>query len=115
MQPELYFKVKNKFSAFPGLARMEDSDYSGEEFRETILIPALLNYNKVFLDFTGCHNIIPSFIREISYKVMDNNILTEKGFTVDLENRVLIISDDVDFINDFYEFIKIYKKEHGMN
>jgi hypothetical protein len=65
---KIYVKVSKDFTNTPGGRLRTDSDYSGEEFRETILIPKLLEAKRnncyLVIDLDGLHGASASFLNE---------------------------------------------------
>ena len=57
-------RVSSDFSDTPGGRFKVDGPYSGEEFREKLLIPALENHSKVIIDFDGGEGYGSSFLEE---------------------------------------------------
>ncbi|MEO2266493.1 STAS-like domain-containing protein [Pseudoalteromonas sp. YIC-656] len=56
-------KVKD-FSRFPGPRYIKLGKYSGEEFRDNVLIPAILEHNLVKVDLDGTVGYGSSFLDE---------------------------------------------------
>jgi len=65
---ERVIRVAMDFSDTPGARFRSQGDFSGEEFRERILIPAVLeakkNGEKIIIDLDGTYGYPPSFLEE---------------------------------------------------
>jgi len=61
-------KISNDFSDTPGGRYIEEGEYSGEAFRDHLLIgkinKAELTSDKVYIDFDGCFGFGTSFLEE---------------------------------------------------
>lgn len=56
--------IANDFSVFPGGRYPSDGKYSGEEFRESILIPALKSEDSLIVELDGTRGYGSSFLEE---------------------------------------------------
>lgn len=56
--------IANDFSVYPGGRYRKDGDYSGEEFRESLLLPAFENNDKVEIELDGTRGYGSSFLEE---------------------------------------------------
>ena len=52
------------FSKSPGGRERSDGRFSGEEYREEVIAPALKKYHDIAVDLRGVRVIIPSFVDE---------------------------------------------------
>ena len=78
-----------EFTDCPG-GRLEiHGDYSGQEFREKILKPALQNYDRVKLEMNGAVGFPSSFIDEVF-----GILASEIGYDVLRAKLVIDLSDD---------------------
>lgn len=61
-------KIAESFSRYPGGRYREDGDFSGEEFRETVLVPALKDAraarHRVLVELDGAAGYPSSFLEE---------------------------------------------------
>lgn len=57
--------IARHFSRFPGARFKRISEYSGEEFRDSLLIPALSQDGKVIVDLDGVVGYGSSFLEEV--------------------------------------------------
>ena len=83
-----------EFSRFPGGALATESDFSGEEFREKVLLPALKRARteggKVLLNLDGVLGLSSAFSREAF-----GGLVTREGFTAaELRNLLVLIGHD---------------------
>lgn len=61
---ETFISVEEMFSPFPGGRHRIDGDFSGQEFREDILIPALEKFDRVVVLLDGAEGYPSSFLEE---------------------------------------------------
>jgi len=84
-------RISEVFSPTPGARFVTDGEFSGEEFRETILIPqfqeAIKNREKLIIDLDGGYGYATSFLEE-SFGGL------ARKFSVQL------VLDTLDFISD---------------
>ncbi|MBB1347811.1 STAS-like domain-containing protein [Pseudoalteromonas sp. SG45-2] len=80
-----------KFSKSPFGRYKEDSKYSGEVFRDSILVPALKGEGLVEVDLNDLDVELGSSFLEETFGGL---IRTHKFSKDDLDNRLIIISDD---------------------
>ena len=61
-------KISRDFSMTPGARYREEGEYSGQEFRDEILIPqykaAVESGQKLIIDLDGCYGYATSFLEE---------------------------------------------------
>lgn len=64
----IVINIANDFTPIPGPRFKKDGDFSGEEFREKILLPkfeeALQSKRKILVDFDGGYGYLISFLEE---------------------------------------------------
>lgn len=83
----------------------EDGPYSGQVFREDILIPALKENDKVIIDLSGVEGYGSSFLEE----VFGGLIRSREGADADLKDKLQIVSSDpamsiyVDFAKEYMQ------------
>ena len=56
--------IADDFSVYPGGRTPEDGPFSGEEFRNKFLVPALKSKESVVIDFDGVRGYGSSFLEE---------------------------------------------------
>lgn len=93
-------KVKD-FSKFPGPRYINLGAFSGEAFRDQILIPALLDYDEVSVDFNGVYGFGSSFLEE------SFGGLVRKGVPVEKIKRLKnnLVGDDSTIISEVISYI----------
>lgn len=93
--------IAEDFSAFPSGRYRTDSDFSGELFRESILIPALMNNDKVVINFDGGIGYSSAFLHEAFH------YLTSTGLSRnDILSKMTFISrDDPALIDEVIEYV----------
>jgi len=102
---EYKIKIAEVFSISPGSRHPDEGDYSGQEFREKILIPMFrkcLNAKQFLtIDLDGTLGYGTSFLEEVFGGLA-------REFTVDeVLNHIKIISNEEDYlIDDIKEYIK---------
>lgn len=82
-------EVAKDFSRFPGGRRRADGPYSGEEFREELLIPALKTFSEVSIVLDGVVGYPASFLEE-SF----GGAVVELGYEIVKQKLKLRVSDD---------------------
>lgn len=69
-------EVKN-FSKYPGPRYIKLGDFSGEEFRDEVLVPALMDEN-ISVDFDGVYGYGSSFLEEAFGGLVRRGVPTER-------------------------------------
>jgi hypothetical protein len=99
MSKKHMISIAEDFSVYPGGRTPEDGDFSGQEFRDNILIPALRKYDMVEVNLDGTRGYGSSFLEESFGGLLRN------GFTFnEVKRKLLIISSR----NSFKEEIEGY-------
>jgi len=66
---KIVLSVANDYTKTPGARYRKNGEYSGEDFRETKLIPAFekaqAENKKLLVDLDGCYGFLLSFIDEV--------------------------------------------------
>lgn len=95
--------IASDFSRFPGGRFREDGPFSGQEFREDILMPALKNYDKVEINFDGVAGYAASFLEEaFGGAVAELN----KDYEMVAKKIKITISDDPDLATIVDQYMK---------
>lgn len=82
--------VGSDFSDTPGGRYLEDGPFSGQRFREELLIPALTNNEKVVVDISGVEGYGSSFLEEVF-----GGLVRSKTFTKEeLETKLSCVATD---------------------
>lgn len=84
MEAEKIINVAKQFSRFPGGRFYEDGEFSGQRFREKMLVPALNKYQRVVVDLDGTLGYGSSFLEEAF-----GGLVRISGFTPDQLNKAL--------------------------
>lgn len=79
------------FTRYPGGRFRQEGQYSGEEFREDILKPALVTYDTIVLNLNGANGFPSSFIDEAFGGLVDDLGLG----TVNKKLRIVVDDDPV--------------------
>lgn len=64
MVEKIIYNVAKSFSRFPGGRRRANGDFSGEEFREDVVLPLLKKYSRVTFDLSGSAGYSSGFLDE---------------------------------------------------
>lgn len=106
LQPtEKTIRIADDFSRCGGARFRSLGKFSGEEFRDDHLIPALLKYKKVTLDFDGSYGYPPSWLSEVFYSLarrlpfidrdyFNANIVLKSKEYPELPERILKLIDE---------------------
>ncbi len=98
---EIMINVSQTFTKMPCVRNRDDGDFSGQEFREDVLIPALKSDSKVIVDLRGVLALGSSFLDEAFAGLVRNH-----GFTArELHNRMEIRFELQSYIDDIWRRI----------
>ncbi|MEZ8169315.1 MULTISPECIES: STAS-like domain-containing protein [Vibrio] len=89
------------FSVFPGPRFIDLGDFSGEEFRDSVLIPALEKSN-VVVNLDGVFGFGSSFLEEVFGGLVRKGIPREKVIFV---RNNLVSNDDPSLLSEIHEYI----------
>ncbi len=89
-----HITVAQDFSPTPAGRHRLHGPYTGEIFREDILIPAIRDFDEVTVDFRGTHGIRSSFFEETF------GGLIRAGIPRDRVLAIKILADDPSYIED---------------
>lgn len=73
-------KIGSAFSRFPGPRYRRQGPNSGEQLRETILVPALRGSRKIFVDLDGTAGFGSSFLDEAFGGLVRQNLIKKDEF-----------------------------------
>ncbi|HHW4136600.1 TPA: STAS-like domain-containing protein [Yersinia enterocolitica] len=90
-----------EFSKFPGPRYISLGEFSGEEFRDEYLIPALEKYDEVTVNLDGVFGYGSSFLEEAFGGLVRKQI--EKSKIISLKNN--LISTDASIIDEINIYI----------
>lgn len=88
MERSVTYRVAKQFSRFPGGRRKEHGRHSGEEFRESVAVPLMEQYEHVRFDLTGSAGYSSGFLDEAF-----GELGAIFGFD-EVKRRVEIVADD---------------------
>lgn len=80
----------------------EDGEYSGEVFREDVLLPALRENSKVVLNLDGAFGFGSSFLDEAFAGIIRNGVYTLKELSQKLE---ISCKDDPETVKQIYKYM----------
>jgi hypothetical protein len=104
-------KIAEDFTKFPSGRFKTDGNYTGEHFREDILLPSLKANDQVIVDINGVRGYGSSFLEE-SF----GGIVREKYFTEnELRDRLIIQCSDANssYRTEIWQYIKEAQNELG--
>lgn len=104
-----------EFSDFPAGRSKEKDPYSGEQYREDILLPAVKE-GEVMIDFTDVYACLPSFLEEAFGGLVRADVLPPK----DVKERIKFVPTDSTKYQDYIFAINKYiddaianREKHG--
>jgi hypothetical protein len=92
--------IGRDFTKFPAGRYVTDGIYSGQKFRETILMPALHAFREVRVFLDGTMGYGSSFLEEAF-----GGLVREGLDKQDVLRRLLLISDDRSIVEEIQEYI----------
>lgn len=93
--------IASVFTRFPAGRYREDGPFSGERFRDDLLIPALEQNEQVAVNLDGTMGYGSSFLEEVF-----GGLLRKPEFAVqDLNARIELRSKDRSLINEIREYL----------
>lgn len=108
MLEETVYNVAKMFSRFPGGRRRANGDFSGEEFREDVVLPLLQKYKRVTFDLTGSAGYSSGFLDEAFGELGSIMPLDE------VSRRVKLVAvDDPDAVEIAWERIRDANRERS--
>lgn len=99
--------IAKEFSVTPGVRYPEEGPFSGQEFRENVLMPklqkAIAGGVKLLIDFDGSAGYGSSFLEE-SF----GGLIREEGLSFDIINKTIDYKSDEDpsIIDEIKQYIK---------
>lgn len=99
---QITINVARQFSKYPAGRYLEDGPYSGQRFRDELLVPALQDINnRVIIEFDGARGYGSSFLEEAF------GGLVRAGFTsTQLLERIEFCSQDASLIEEIKGYIE---------
>lgn len=103
---EFMIKVSQSFTKMPCVRNRDDGDFSGQEFREDVLVPALRDNQKVIVDLNGVLALGSSFLEEAFA-----GLVRVHGFTAaELHKRLEVRFALQSYIDDIWERIRTARR-----
>ena len=104
----MIIKISSDFTDTPGHRYVDDGPYSGELFRDSLLIPsylkALQTGEKLVIDLDDTYGCAPGFLEEIF------GGMVRLGYANILDNIILISHDDPNLIEEIINYMKEEKE-----
>ncbi|MES2658123.1 MAG: STAS-like domain-containing protein [Verrucomicrobiota bacterium] len=97
----LLLKIED-FALFPGGRDRSDGDWSGQQFREEVLTPALSEVDEISVDLRGAKILLPSFLDEAFGPLIED--LGKKEF---LRRVKIVYEKDSDVEDNVLETIRL--------
>lgn len=101
----MIIKISQDYSEILGARNISDGEYSGEDFRERILIPKFLEAKekkeKLIIDFDGGYGNPVSFVEEAF-----GGLARKFGTDAVLETLEFISNDEESLVREVVEYIK---------
>jgi hypothetical protein len=104
---DCHYVVAEQFSRFPGGRLRSHGPYSGEEFRDDVLIPLFERCEKLTIDLTDAITYGASFLDE-SFGELGKRY----GLDVVKAKLTLVANDDPMLVASIWEKVRIAAKEH---
>jgi len=93
--------IASVFTRFPAGRFREDGPFSGERFRDDLLIPALEQHDRVTVNLDGTMGYGSSFLEEVF-----GGLLRKPVYAIqDLNARIELKSKDRSLINEIREYL----------
>jgi len=99
---EAMIEVSKVFTRMPCVRYRVDGPFSGEEFREDLLVPALEKNEKVVVDLEGCLALGSSFLDEAFAGLVRTKKFTKK----ELERKLQIKFSIQSYVDEAWKFIR---------
>ena len=96
-----HISIARDYSSVPAGRFKEDGPFSGQRFREEMLLPALRSATTVTVDLDGVEGYGSSFLEEAF-----GGLVRVDGFTdTELRNRLLIQTNDPAWLQEVWTYI----------
>lgn len=94
--------IANDFSKYPGGRYYADGEFSGEKFRDELLIPMINKYDTIEVNLDGTMGYGSSFLEEVF------GGLVRKGYSKhDIHKKVNIVSSRKSFTKEIEHHIEV--------
>ncbi|WP_288431841.1 STAS-like domain-containing protein [uncultured Stenotrophomonas sp.] len=108
MLEQTVYKVAEMYSRFPGGRRRANGDFSGEQFREDVVLPLLSKYKHIIFDLTGSAGYSSGFLDE-AFGELGSLMPYEE-----VRRRIeLVASDDPDAVEIAWDRVRDASRERG--
>jgi hypothetical protein len=94
-------KIPQDYTRYPAGRYISDGSFSGQRFREELLIPALQSSNKVEVHLDGTLGYGSSFLEE----AFGGLLRSEKFTRDDLVSRLVLVSNDESLISEIRQYL----------
>ena len=106
-------KIATDFSRIPGARFPEEGDFSGQQFRQEILLPqikkAIENKEKLEIDLDGTAGLGTSFLEESFGGLIR---IDKLDYQTIINTLIFISNDDPEYIDEINNYLKeAYEKE----
>lgn len=93
--------IARDFTRFPAGRYRADGPYSGERFRDDLLLPALKQHDRVTIQLDGTMGYGSSFLEEVF-----GGLVRSKQFdAAELGDKILLVSRDSSLISEINEYL----------
>ena len=94
--------IARDFSATPGGRFFEDGPFSGQRFREELLLPALISENQVEVDFSGAEGFGSSFLEEAFGGVVRSKKISSEA----LLKKLILLPKSSSYVSECKSYIE---------
>ena len=102
--------IARQFARYPGGRLSSDGPFSGEEFRERYLLPALRQAEHISVDLDGVRGYASSFLEEAF------GGLVREGFSAqEVRNLVDLNSSDVGLLTEIWQYVNDAERDRRLN
>src|SRR5690242_15094385 len=98
--------IARDFSDTPAGRFRADGPFSGEEFRERILLPPIVNNEEVVVNMDGVEGLGSSFLEEAFGGLVRLGYFTQN----DLKRRLIIRTDDETILEEIWDYIETARR-----
>ena len=98
---KLDIDIGRDFTRFPAGRYITDGNFSGEKFRDQVLLPALTKYHEVRVFLDGTMGYGSSFLEEAFGGLIRRGLNKQ-----DVLRRLLLVSDDQSIVEEIQDYIK---------
>jgi len=104
---EKVINIARDFSKYPAGRNRDDGPFTGEHFRENILIPTLKDHSHITIELDGTRGYGSSFLEEAF------GGLARKGMSLDtIRNKISIVSGDKSLVREIWQYVEEAATQH---